>query len=226
MEANISRHAAFVAYWAVIEKHHLQKTLDHIPPDIHQEAVLEAQRAEITTKQQTMLSVQELIDCDTEFNQGCTGGNPLFAYPFIRRYGLVNRTSYPYEGKQTRCHKHLLTTPVATVESWGLIVPKSEENMELVLRSLGPIAVGLDGNDPLFLSYKGGIFDSENCSRHHPNHAMLIVGMGEEYYDDSGDTIKYWIARYASIDVRGQNSSFKNFFISPLHKYCQSLFSL
>jgi len=118
------------------------------------------------------------------------------AYPFIRRYGLVSQSSYPYQGIQSKCHKHLLSNPTATVESWGLIVPKSEENMELVLRTLGPIAVGLDGTDPLFLSYKGGIFDGENCSRHHPNHAMLIVGMGEEYDEESKETIKYWIARY------------------------------
>ena len=33
------------------------------------------------------LSVQDLVDCDRQFDMGCEGGNPLYAFEFIRDYG-------------------------------------------------------------------------------------------------------------------------------------------
>ena len=42
------------------------------------------------------LSVQELIDCDTKNDQGCVGGNPAFAYPYIVGHGLASEARYPY----------------------------------------------------------------------------------------------------------------------------------
>ena len=36
---------------------------------------------------------------DTVVNKGCGGGNPLLAYQYIARTGLVPWTAYPYEEK-------------------------------------------------------------------------------------------------------------------------------
>lgn len=36
------------------------------------------------------LSAQQLVDCDTAWDQGCIGGNPAFAYPYIIRHGLAS----------------------------------------------------------------------------------------------------------------------------------------
>ena len=127
--------------------------------------------------------VQELVDCDTKYDQGCIGGNPLLAFPFIRKYGLVASEVYPYVAMESTCRAHLLRDPVATVESWGMLEPNHEDNMETVIRKLGPIAVGLNGSDQSFLNYEGGIFHSDKCS-HSANHAMLIVGYGEEENED------------------------------------------
>jgi hypothetical protein len=55
--------------------------------------------------------------------------------------------------------------------------------MELVIRYLGPLAVGVNGADPAFLSYKKGIFDSPHCDQR-PNHALLIVGYGQDILDN------------------------------------------
>jgi hypothetical protein len=65
--------------------------------------------------------------------------------------------------------------------------------MKLALRYIGPIAVGINGNTPEFLAYKGGIFDSPTCKQK-ANHALLITGYGEEM-DATGTFVKYWIAR-------------------------------
>jgi len=128
--------------------------------------------------------VQELIDCDNKHDHGCTGGNPLLAYPFIHRYGLVSESLYPYMGSESKCRRKEISTPssstssfsaassytsysewdqqqqqqpidIATANSWGVLAPNDEGNMESVLRYVGPIAVGFDGSDPSFLGYSG-----------------------------------------------------------------------
>ena len=45
------------------------------------------------------LSSQELIDCDVELNQGCSGGNPYNAFEYILDHGLVSWSDYPYAEK-------------------------------------------------------------------------------------------------------------------------------
>lgn len=76
--------------------------------------------------------------------------------------------------------------PIATVETWGILTPDHENNMEKVLRYIGPVAVGLIGADPSFLAYKGGVFYSKGgkCDLGVADHAMLIVGYGEEDNED------------------------------------------
>ena len=142
-------------------------------------AVQNAQIIEKKAFNVSKLSIQELIDCDTRENQGCIGGNPVMAFPFIHKYGLVSNSQYPYEGKQNRHCEVDKLKPIATTDSWGILRAKDESKMEFVLRHIGPISVGFNGSDKSFLNYKGGIYDSKLC-RDHPNHAMLITGYGEE----------------------------------------------
>jgi hypothetical protein len=42
------------------------------------------------------LSAQELIDCDTKFDNGCNGGNPIYAFQYIVEKGLTRNSDYPY----------------------------------------------------------------------------------------------------------------------------------
>lgn len=65
--------------------------------------------------------------------------------------------------------------------------------MELVLRYIGPIAVGVNGATHSFLAYTGGIFDDPTC-RQGANHALLITGYGQEVAE-SGKVKKFWYAR-------------------------------
>jgi hypothetical protein len=152
-----------------------------------------AQRVENQTIQFANLSIQELLDCDTAADQGCTGGNPLLAFYFIHRYGLTRWEEYPYVGFEEKCNKKRRKHPVATAKSWGIISPNHERHMELALRNIGPVAVGIDGANPSFLSYSGGVFDSHHCKQT-ANHALLITGYGQEELKD-GSIVRYWIAR-------------------------------
>ena len=165
--------------------------------EIYQNATLLAQNMERQSIDRLRLSIQELIDCDNAVDQGCVGGNPLLAFYFVHKYGLTSSDEYPYVGVKGKCRKQSANAPIATVESWGILPPNSERHMELVLRYIGPIAVGFNGGDPSFLSYSGGIYYNKNC-HHRSNHALLVVGYGEEeVFDEDGSTINvpYWIAR-------------------------------
>lgn len=193
VEANAARRRAFEAY-KESETKYTRKHQDASTNEIRQAAAADARTAEKKAFQRADLSVQELLDCDVRYDQGCTGGNPLLAFYFIHRYGLTSTEEYPYQGKQKGCKVDLVMDPIATAQSWGVLTPNHEENMELVLRYIGPIAVGVNGADAAFLAYEGGIFDSKKCGQD-ANHAMLIVGYGEETHSRTGKATKYWIAR-------------------------------
>jgi KDEL-tailed cysteine endopeptidase len=96
----------------------------------------------------TNLSIQELLDCDTAEDQGCTGGNPLLAFFFIHRYGLTTWQDYPYVEIEETCNMDLVSRPIATVESWGVLPKNHEDVIEMVLRYIGPVAVGVNGGHP------------------------------------------------------------------------------
>jgi C1A family cysteine protease len=186
LEANAARREAAAAFAAHREKHSGTS------------ASRFAQQVEQQALERLSLSIQELIDCDTARDLGCTGGNPLLAFDFIHRHGLASAVDYPYSGRESSCRKKSTHKPIATVQSWGILPPNSERHMELALRFIGPIAVGFNGGNSAFLSYTGGVFSQAECD-HDSNHALLVVGYGQEEIkgdDDSTVMIQpYWIAR-------------------------------
>ncbi|KAL7555280.1 hypothetical protein ACHAWF_019057 [Thalassiosira exigua] len=212
LEASIARNVAYVAYedaYASVaeetgsrsrrtsKKREGSGGKSGVDPRLF--AVAEAQRVERRAILAADLSVQELIDCDTRYDQGCAGGNPLLAFYFLHRYGITSTENYPYSGVASSCKYRKVDQPVATVESWGILTPDHENNMEKVLRYVGPVAVGLIGADPAFLGYEGGVFVSTGgkggkCDVGQADHAMLITGYGEEVGED-GTVERYWIAR-------------------------------
>lgn len=58
----------------------------------------------IVTGNFTSLSEQELIDCDTSFNNGCNGGLMDYAFQYIiQNGGLHEEEDYPYLMDQGAC---------------------------------------------------------------------------------------------------------------------------
>ncbi|KAL9185737.1 hypothetical protein ACHAXT_003514 [Thalassiosira profunda] len=198
LEASIARNMAYISYekaFSSVSHSHKHRSGELTDPTSI--AVLAAQDIERRSIGTADLSVQELVDCDTRYDQGCAGGNPLLAFYFLHRFGVTSSDNYPYTGKMGSCNYHKVDQPIATVESWGVLTPDHENNMEKVLRYIGPVAVGLIGADPAFLSYESGIYTSSKggkCEFGQADHAMLITGYGEEVSKD-GKVQKYWIAR-------------------------------
>ena len=163
----------------------------------YRHAKRKARHVERKTFQKSRLSIQELIDCDTAADQGCIGGNPLLAFYYIKKYGLVPWEEYPYTGTKDQCQLDNITKPIVTVTSWGSIPKDHEDMIALVVRYIGPVAVAVNAGAPTFIGYEGGIYDNPNCSQK-ANHALLIVGYGEEEIpdgDSSPQIARYWIAR-------------------------------
>ncbi|OEU23483.1 cysteine proteinase, partial [Fragilariopsis cylindrus CCMP1102] len=150
--------------------------------------------------QELNLSIQELLECDTKTNEGCIGGNPLLAFYYIHKHGLVPWTEYPY----IVCKKKQIQNPIATVESWGLLHKNHENLIEYALLYVGPVAVGFNGADPSFINYGSGIFDSVDCDQT-ANHALQEDGNKI----NTTETIRYWIARNSWGESWGENGFVK-----------------
>lgn len=133
------------------------------------------------------LSAQELIDCDTVWDQGCIGGNPVLAFPYIIRNGLASETKYPYVGVKGVCRADL-TQSVSEITGFRVLRGNDEEIMKQWV-SRTPVAVGVCGLAKSFLMYTGGIYDDPQCGDT-LNHALLIVG-----YGTTPNGIDYWRAK-------------------------------
>jgi len=144
---------------------------------------------------QTRLSIQELLDCDRVVDQSCVGGNPLLAFYYIHQHGLTTWDGYPYDGQaDALCRRRPEATSRASVDAWGVLPTNQEDLIEIALRYIGPVTAAINGGDPYFMAYKGGIFENPYCHQE-PNHAVLITGYGEEIDPAANTTVRYWIAR-------------------------------
>lgn len=59
---------------------------------------------QIVTGDLKVLSEQELVDCDTTYNQGCNGGSMDYAFDFIiKNGGIDTEKDYPYRATDATC---------------------------------------------------------------------------------------------------------------------------
>ncbi len=129
IEASIARSMAYTAYEEVFKKVGGKGHTD----EQRMIAVKAAQQIERQAISTADLSVQEIIDCDTRYDQGCAGGNPLFAFYFLHHYGVTSTKNYPYTGSMNKCRYRRRNQPIATVETWGILTADHESNMKKVL---------------------------------------------------------------------------------------------
>ncbi|CAM9380518.1 unnamed protein product [Choristocarpus tenellus] len=145
------------------------------------------------------LSEQQLVTCDTEWNQGCNGGWPSLAMDYVKdNGGIIPETIYPYRkvnmvGPNTHapiCRSVVKDGNYASTLSSEFTVASSEleENkMAWWLVKNGPLSVSLDATGMDY--YEGGIDYGQYCDPNDINHAVLLVGYGEE------NGVKYWIIK-------------------------------
>ncbi|WZZ77911.1 hypothetical protein YC2023_098483 [Brassica napus] len=141
----------------------------------------------IVTGDLISLSEQELVDCDTSYNEGCNGGLMDYAFEFIMNNGGIDtEEDYPYKGVDGRCDQTRKNAKVVTIDSYEDVPANSEESLKKAL-SNQPISVAIEGGGRAFQLYDSGIFDGI-CGTD-LDHGVLAVGYGTENGKD------YWIVK-------------------------------
>uniref|UniRef100_A0A1J3K0R4 Cysteine proteinase RD21a n=1 Tax=Noccaea caerulescens TaxID=107243 RepID=A0A1J3K0R4_NOCCA len=141
----------------------------------------------IVTGKLLSLSEQELVDCDTSYNEGCNGGLMDYAFEFIiKNGGIDTEEDYPYKGVDGRCDQNRKNAKVVTIDSYEDVPVNSEESLKKAL-SNQPISVAIEAGGQAFQLYDSGIFDGI-CGTD-LDHGVLAVGYGTENGKD------YWIVK-------------------------------
>jgi len=149
------------------------------------------------------LSEQELLDC-TGLGSGCSGGSPIAALrTVIAKGGLAAAAAYPYTARKGTCKA---STAVATIPGAGRVPPGDEVSLQNYVAQ-GPVLALIDGEEPAFASYHGGIFTGP-CGTN-PTRAVLIVGYatttGGDYWIVKNSLGTSWGAQGYIYMVRHQN---------------------
>ena len=124
-------------------------------------------------------AVQQLVDCSTEGNRGCSGGLPVQTYKYLLRQGL---------GEGTTCPTTPATKPLTGYQE---VTPNDPAALLAAVR-INPVVVCIEAYQPVFQLYTGGILDTLECGTHY-DHAVLIVGYGTA--ETPTGSLDYWLIR-------------------------------
>ncbi|KAG8494125.1 hypothetical protein CXB51_011847 [Gossypium anomalum] len=143
---------------------------------------------QIVTGDLIPLSEQELVDCDTSYNEGCNGGLMDYAFEFIiKNGGIDTEEDYPYTGHDGRCDSYRQkTAKVVTIDSYEDVPQNNEGALKKALASQ-PVSVAIEAGGRAFQLYASGIFNGI-CGTQ-LDHGVVAVGYGTENGKD------YWIVR-------------------------------
>ncbi|WOK98259.1 hypothetical protein Cni_G06969 [Canna indica] len=142
---------------------------------------------QIVTGELITLSEQELVNCDTTYNQGCNGGLMDYAFEFIiNNGGIDTEEDYPYKGYDGQCDQNKKNAKVVKIDNYE-DVPENDENALKKAVANQPVSVAIEAGGRDFQLYKSGIFDG-SCGTE-LDHGVVAVGYGTENGRD------YWIVR-------------------------------
>ncbi|CAL4098370.1 unnamed protein product, partial [Meganyctiphanes norvegica] len=139
---------------------------------------------------------------------GCSGGMPEESIEFVINHGIAYRDTYPYMGWGLsgfkRCQKFKNETKTSYKLTAVQRVNKGKDAELLnALVNVGPISVSTFVSQN-FVHHKKGVLEDELCEPSSPiNHAMVLVGYGNENGKD------YWLIRNSWGESKGEKGYFK-----------------
>ncbi|ONK70324.1 uncharacterized protein A4U43_C05F32550 [Asparagus officinalis] len=141
----------------------------------------------IVTGDLISLSEQELVDCDTSYNEGCNGGLMDYGFQFIiNNGGIDTEEDYPYKAQDGRCDTYRKNAKVVSIDGYE-DVPENDENALKKAIANQPVSVAIEASGRAFQHYQSGIFSGQ-CGTE-LDHGVVAVGYGTENGKD------YWIVR-------------------------------
>ncbi|XP_072952950.1 oryzain alpha chain-like [Typha angustifolia] len=142
---------------------------------------------QIVTGDLISLSEQELVDCDTSYNQGCDGGLMDYAFEFIiNNGGIDTEEDYPYNARDGRCDTYRKNARVVSIDSYEDVPVNDEKALQKAVANQ-PISVAIEAGGRAFQLYQSGIFTGI-CGTE-LDHGVTAVGYGTENGKD------YWIVK-------------------------------
>ncbi|KAK9054321.1 hypothetical protein SSX86_025399 [Deinandra increscens subsp. villosa] len=141
----------------------------------------------IATGDLISVSEQELVNCDTSYNQGCNGGLMDYAFEFIiKNGGIDTEEDYPYTGKDGRCDANKKNAKVVTIDSYEDVPVNDELSLQKAVAGQ-PVAVAIEAGGRDFQFYTSGVFTG-SCGTA-LDHGVLAAGYGTENGKD------YWLVK-------------------------------
>ncbi|XP_010556436.1 PREDICTED: cysteine proteinase RD21A-like [Tarenaya hassleriana] len=141
----------------------------------------------IVTGDLISLSEQELVDCDTSYNEGCNGGLMDYAFKFIINNGGIDTDEdYPYKGYDNVCDTSRKNAKVVTIDDYEDVPMYNEKALQKAVANQ-PVSVAIEGGGMAFQLYESGIFTG-SCGVS-LDHGVAAVGYGSE------NGVDYWIVR-------------------------------
>ncbi|XP_030749403.1 cathepsin L-like proteinase [Sitophilus oryzae] len=153
----------------------------------------------IKTGTLSRFSEQQLVDCTTDINLGCSGGYLEKNFPYIKEKGLEYESDYPYEGTDGTCKYD--ASKVGTKVSSYVSFSNDENKLKEAVGTAGPVAVAIDAD--YIQLYSGGIYSDSTCDPDYLDHGVLVVGYGAENGQD------YWIIRNSWGSNWGESGYFR-----------------
>ena len=140
------------------------------------------------------LAPQELTSCASNPQKcggtgGCEGGIQDIGFNYAKANGLALETDYPYEGKDSSCHK---AEPAAYVDGFERLPINDGDALARAVATKGPISISAAAK--MWGFYFGGIFDGhqgfEKGCPPDVDHAIQLVGYGK-----TSNNTHYWLVR-------------------------------
>ena len=98
----------------------------------------------VATGELLSFSEQQLVDCATKLNMGCNGGNPLWAFKYLKSNMAELESVYPYFSGTTQtggdCQYDALSKTSVEVSSYASVTADSVPQMKAAL-AVSPVSV-------------------------------------------------------------------------------------
>ncbi|CAM8935972.1 unnamed protein product [Rhodiola kirilowii] len=151
----------------------------------------------IVTGDLISLSEQELVDCDTTYNEGCNGGLMDYAFEFIiKNGGIDSEADYPYKANDGKCDTYRKNARVVSIDGYEDVPVNNESALQKAVANQ-PIAVAIEAGGRAFQLYQSGVFTG-TCGTA-LDHGVAAVGYGTDNGKD------YWIVRNSWGSSWGEN---------------------